>query len=123
MSPPVTGWEDESVSASVDGPYGWLVDDFDGPFGEWLDQVGATVEKGRITVRGNEPGEYWLNVTAEQFAEHWPEYIESASPIWPTSDPRTAAWNLLSVHLDEAMDTADEGATQIVLRESGFFAI
>jgi hypothetical protein len=60
-----------------------------------------------------------LHVTPASFGEHLRAAAPGATYAFPDVTPIEAAWRLFLVHLDEAVQTAKPGETELVLDRTG----
>lgn len=60
-----------------------------------------------------------LHLTPESFAQRLEAMATSAANVFPETSPLDAAWQLFLVHLDEAIQTAKPGETDLVLSPYG----
>ncbi|MFC5136985.1 hypothetical protein ACFPK1_01960 [Actinomycetospora rhizophila] len=63
-----------------------------------------------------------LHVTPAAFDGHLRAMAPDAALVFPDVDSLEAAWRLFLVHLEEAVQTAKPGETELVLDRSGVFA-
>ena len=60
-----------------------------------------------------------LHLTPADFGRHLRDAAPDAASAYPDVPPIEAAWRLLIVHLDEGVDTAKPGETELVLTRYG----
>jgi hypothetical protein len=60
-----------------------------------------------------------LHLTPASFARHLRDGARDSAGAFPEVAPIEAAWRLFLVHLDEAVQTARDGETELVLRSYG----
>lgn len=60
-----------------------------------------------------------LHITPASFDWHLVSMAAGAATLFPEVDPLEAAWRLFLVHLEEAVQTAEPGETELVLAVDG----